>query len=45
MTSLLAGFLLASATLAVAVILPQRLRMRSLQRQLGIARQGGPAAP
>ncbi len=45
MTSLLAGFLLASAALAVAVIIPQRLRLRSLQRQLGNARQGGHAAP
>ncbi|MBI2396558.1 MAG: DUF1049 domain-containing protein [Xanthomonadales bacterium] len=45
MSSLLAGFLLASAALAIAVIIPQRLRLRSLQRQLGIARQGGPSAP
>lgn len=45
MASLFTGFLLASAALAIAVIIPQRLRLRSLQRQLGIARQGGQAAP
>ncbi|HWT15924.1 MAG TPA: lipopolysaccharide assembly protein LapA domain-containing protein [Patescibacteria group bacterium] len=41
MISLLAGFLLASAALSAAVIVPQRLRLRTLRRQLDLARQGG----
>ena len=45
MISLLAGFLLASAALSAAVIVPQRLRLRTLRRQLDLARQGGPNAP
>ena len=43
MASVLLGFLLASAALAVAVVLPQRLRLRALRRQLELARQPGPA--
>jgi uncharacterized integral membrane protein len=45
MTSLLVGFLLASLALASAVIVPQRLRLRALRRQLDAARGGGSAAP
>ena len=41
MTSLLIGFLLASAALAAAVVIPQRLRLRALRRQLELARQPG----
>lgn len=44
MTSLLLGFLLASVALATAVIIPQRLRLRALRRQLELARQTGTAA-
>ena len=43
--SLLVGFLLASAALTAAVIMPQRLRLRALRRQLELARQNGPTAP
>ena len=43
--SLLVGFLLASVALSVAVIVPQRLRLRALRRQLDLARQHGPTAP
>ena len=42
MTSVLLGFLLASAALAAAVVIPQRLRLRALRRQLELARQPGP---
>lgn len=45
MVSLLSGFLLASAALSAAVILPQRLRLRALRRQLEAARPSGPPAP
>ncbi len=41
MTCLLAGFLLASVALATAVIMPQRLRLRALRRQLEIAKHAG----
>jgi len=41
MTCLLAGFLLASAALAAAVIMPQRLRLRALRRQLELAKHAG----
>ncbi len=41
MTCLLAGFLLASAALATAVIMPQRLRLRALRRQLEFGKQPG----
>ncbi|HRG14818.1 MAG TPA: lipopolysaccharide assembly protein LapA domain-containing protein [Pseudomonadota bacterium] len=43
--SLLVGFLLASVALSAAVIVPQRLRLRALRRQLDLARQHGPTAP
>ena len=43
--SLLGGFLLASAALSAAVIVPQRLRLRALRRQLDLARQSGSTAP
>lgn len=43
--SLLIGFLLASAALSAAVIVPQRLRLRTLRRQLDLARQHGPNPP
>lgn len=43
--SLLTGFLLASAALSAAVIVPQRLRLRALRRQLELARQHGPNPP
>lgn len=45
MASLLLGFLLASAALSSAVILPQRLRLRTLRRQLDAARVGGGPGP
>jgi uncharacterized integral membrane protein len=45
MTSLLLGFLLASAALSAAVILPQRLRLRALRRQLDAARGNRGAGP
>lgn len=41
MTCLLAGFLLASAALATAVIMPQRLRLRALRRQIELGKQAG----
>lgn len=45
MGSLLLGFLLASLALASAVILPQRLKLRALRRQLDAAKTGsGPGA-
>lgn len=43
--SLLIGFLIASVALTVAVILPQRMRLRALRRQLDLARQTGPTSP
>lgn len=43
--SLLVGFLIASLALSAAVIVPQRLRLRALRRQLDLARQNGPTAP
>ena len=43
--SLLVGFLIASVALSAAVIVPQRLRLRALRRQLDLARQNGPTAP
>ena len=43
MASLLIGFLLASAALSAAVILPQRLRLRTLRRQLEVVRPSGPS--
>lgn len=43
--SLLVGFLLASAALSAAVIVPQRMKLRTLRRQLDLARQNGPTAP
>lgn len=43
--SLLVGFLLASVALSAAVIVPQRLRLRALRRQLDLARQNGPTSP
>ncbi len=45
MASLLIGFLRASAALSAAVILPQRLRLRTLRRQLEVVRPSGPTAP
>ena len=43
--SLLVGFLIASVALSAAVIVPQRLRLRALRRQLDLARKNGPTAP
>ena len=43
--SLLIGFLLASVALSAAVIVPQRLRLRALRRQLDLARQSGSNPP
>jgi uncharacterized integral membrane protein len=43
--SLLVGFLIASIALSVAVIVPQRLRLRALRRQLDLVRHQGPTRP
>ena len=39
------SLLLASAALSAAVILPQRLRLRALRRQLDAVRPSGPTVP
>jgi uncharacterized integral membrane protein len=43
--SALAGFLIAGAVLSAAVIVPQRLRLRVLRRQLDLARETAPKPP
>lgn len=43
--SLLVGFLIASIALSVAVIVPQRLRLRALRRQLDLVRHQGSTRP
>ena len=44
MSSLLVGFLIASVALSTAVIIPQRVRLRALRRQIELSRQPGSAA-